>query len=203
MSLQLNRLGSLFISLIFWVDANLHPCPISKLLDGGTSCDVQVLWDGEEYLGFSPSYSWPTTTVFMPTYYQEIINRDGWWGFSYPHNFTLNVLQARIGKCKISLLFNRDWNFSSFLRNQSILLRRTWFQTATDLSLGFPTKKYVDSKNIHIFIFGESKALLQYTDFSHLGREYGGPLEFIWIFSSHQGNKIYKKQYHRTNSKKT
>lgn len=192
--LQLNRLGSLFISFFFLARASSQSFHISKLLDGETSCDVQVLRDGETFLDFSPSYSWPTATIFMPTYYQEIIKRDGWWGFSYPHNFTLNVLQARIGKCKISLLVNGDWNFSSFLRNQSILLRRTWFQTATQLSLGFPITKFIDSKNIHIFLFGKSKAVLQSTDFSHLGWEYGGPLEFFWIFSSHQGNNLFLKK---------
>lgn len=181
-------LHSFFLSLIFLPHANFQLFPLAKFLEGGDNCDVQIIRDETDLLDFSPSYSSPTTTVFVPENYPEIVKPAENWSFSYPHNFTLNVLQARVGKCKVSLLLNGDWNFSSFLRRQRNLLRRTWFHIATSFSLGFPNKQFINSNNLLVFLFGESKTHIQYTDFSHLGTEYGGPSEFFWIFSSYPGN---------------
>ncbi|OXA41405.1 KH domain-containing protein 3 [Folsomia candida] len=89
--------------------SHAKPFSLDRLLNEDTNCDVQVLHDGLANLEFSASYIYPTTTVLLPAY-QDIPEFR-----TQRATFALDVLQVRIGGCRISLIFNRHWNVAHYI----------------------------------------------------------------------------------------
>ncbi|OXA42354.1 hypothetical protein Fcan01_22950 [Folsomia candida] len=124
------------------------PFSLDRLLNEDANCDVQVFHDGLEFLEFSASNNYPTTTVFLPAY-QQIPNFE-----REVATFAMDVLQVRIGGCRISLIFNGHWNVADFLATGRVQ-DRNWFDIPSRFSLQL-NKKRVESR-VTIIVVEHSK----------------------------------------------
>ncbi|OXA39315.1 hypothetical protein Fcan01_25865 [Folsomia candida] len=158
LGLNLNRLLLLMITLFSFHHCLGYPGEFSltKFLDGGQKCDVQLFLGGSEHFLFSPSYEYPTTIIYTPAFLHDFRR---WHRFPEPGqvaNFTLNTLQLRIGQCRTSLFFSYMGHIDHGVN---------WFAATNQHSLRF-NQEYVDSREITLILIGSSKALGQSYNFS-------------------------------------
>lgn len=174
MSIDFNPYCLLMTTLLSYFHSYGHQgeFPLTKFLDGGPKCDVQLFLNGSEHLRFSPSFGYPTTIIYVPSFLQ---NFKGWHRFRKSGevaNFTLNTLQLRIGKGGISLFFNY-WEYTVNGLN--------WLAAANRHSLRF-NKVYIESKDATLILVGSSVALGQTYNFSRVN--YEGALNLFLAFAS-------------------
>lgn len=83
-----------------------EPFPLAKFLTGGPSCDIKIIPCESNSINFSiPTPTLPTTVVIVLDSKRQQVTT------------VLNVLQVRVAKCQLSLLFYKNIKFA---RQQSI-----------------------------------------------------------------------------------
>ncbi|OXA49358.1 hypothetical protein Fcan01_15640 [Folsomia candida] len=150
-----------------------EPFPIVRFLNGVQECDVQLIRDGKEILDFSLNYYSPTTIGLGPNSktYDEL---NSYWGSKWrPTNFSLNTLNIRVGRCKISIIFFVPLNHFKLATRASALY-------AEDL-LSIPEVRSL--RVLNGVVRSNNVTLIIHRDISHLTNSLSAAMKDITYYS--------------------